>query len=128
MRIVSAIALGLAIAPVAAAQAQSVTIGGVAITQADIVDARALPQLSGHPVIQITLEGAAASKLMTRRAAPGAVAMGNTIICPSAPIALSADGVLVLDCFAGKSIEEVAAIAKLVSGKDPLPDSLEDAL
>lgn len=104
-------------------------IGGEAFGQDEIVDARALPQLGGGASIMITFSDSAAKRMatLTRRLAgsPVAVALdGATISNPTIrePIL---DGVVQISAQEW-SIEAAAALAKRISGKDPLPDSLEE--
>jgi preprotein translocase subunit SecD len=128
MRILVLLSVLIAAAP-ALAQMRSFSVGGMAIAEADIIDARGLPDTVGKALLQITLDPAAARKLATVAVASGRplpiVLNGKTISAPilAEPIR---DGVFVI---AGQfTLAEADALAKLISGKDPLPDSLDDAL
>lgn len=111
------------------AEGRSFQIGGEAFAQDEIVDARALPQLGGGASIMITFSDSAAKRMatLTRRLVGGPVAValdGETISSPTIrePIL---DGVVQISAQEW-SIEAAAELAKRISGKDPLPDSLEE--
>jgi hypothetical protein len=114
-----------ALLSIAAAPAPLI-LGGVPVSQADIVDARALPKLGGGAALQITVEGASAKRLAAAKAVPVTVQLNGKTLCPALPAAPFADGLITLDCFGPASTDDVAAIAKQISGKNPLPDSLDD--
>jgi preprotein translocase subunit SecD len=114
-------------APPALAQTRSFSVGGLAIAEADIIDARGLPDASGKAMLQITLDTPAARKLAAVTATPGkplpVLLNGKTISAPTLAEPIR-DGVFVI---AGQfTLPEADALAKLISGKDPLPDSLDD--
>jgi hypothetical protein len=114
-----------ALLSIAAAPAPLI-LGGVPVSQADIVDARALPKLGGGAALQITVEGASAKRLAAAKAVPVTVQLNGKTLCPPLPAAPFVDGLITLDCFGPASTDDVAAIAKQISGKNPLPDSLDD--
>jgi preprotein translocase subunit SecD len=104
-------------------------IGGEAFSQDEIVDARALPQLGGGASIMITLSDSGAKRIatLTQKRVGGTVAVaidGETISNPTIrePIL---DGVVQISA-QDWSIASAAALAKRISGKDPLPDSLDE--
>lgn len=109
--------------------ARSFTIGGEAFAHTDILDARALPQIDGTPVVMITFDDAAAKRIqdLTRRTIgkPLPIAVDGKVI--SSPTLRSEIGDAVIEVSGLASLEDAAAVAKLISGKEPLPDSLEDA-
>ena len=120
------VALLIISAPVIA-QMRSFSIGGMAIAESDVIDARGLPDATGHASLQITLDTAAAGRL-----AKATAVVGQTL-----PIIL--DGVTISEPIIREPIRggtlqisgqftlaEADRLAKLISGKDPLPDSLED--
>lgn len=116
----------VAFATVAVA-ASGFTIGGQGFAQADIIDARAMPDVDGTATVMVTFTPAAAKRLhaVTRanvgKALPvaldGAVLMTPTIETPIAEGVMEVGGHLPLT--------EAEALAKRISGKDPLPDSLD---
>ncbi len=110
------------------ALARDFLIGGESFNETDIVDARAQPDLAGVAAIMLTFEDAASTRLvkMTKRN------VGKTI-------RISLDGKLLLEPFVQEPVEggqlmisgtftvsEAEKIAKLISGKEPLPESLDD--
>lgn len=104
-------------------------IGGEAFSQDEIVDARALPQLGGGASIMITFSEEAAKRIaaVTQKLRGGSMTValdGETISSPPIrdPII---DGVVQIS---GQhwTIESATALARRISGKDPLPDSLEE--
>jgi hypothetical protein len=118
--------IGIAALLLIAAGPAPLVLGGVPIAQADIVDARALPKLGGGAALQITVEGASAQRLAAAKTSPISVMLNGKPLCPALASNPLADGLVTLDCFGTATADEVAAIAKQVSGKAPLPDSLED--
>jgi preprotein translocase subunit SecD len=113
----------------ALASGRTFAIGGEGFREEEIVDARALPQLGGGASILITLseEGGRRLAALSRRMAGGAVAVdldGTTISRPvlQEPIL---DGVFQISG-SDWTIESAAGIARRISGKDPLPESLDD--
>lgn len=113
----------------ALASGRSFVIGGEAFREDEILDARALPQLSGGASIMITLseDGARRLAVLSRRIAGDHVQIdldGTTISRPALPEPIL-DGVLQISS-RDWSIESAANIARRISGKDPLPESLEE--
>lgn len=95
--------------------------------EADIVDARAQPELDGTASIRITFGEAAAKRLAS---------ITERLVGKPAPVSLDAltvadpvvrepirDGVLQLT--GAWTLADAEALAKKISGKEPLPDSLE---
>ncbi|TVV71610.1 hypothetical protein FOY91_16365 [Sphingomonas solaris] len=114
-----------AAAPVVAPAA--FTIGGEPFAQADILDARAMPDVDGSAAIMLTFSPAAAKRLARVTATgigkPLPVALdGKVLVAPmiEAPI----DGG-VIEMAGHFALPEAEALAKRISGKDPLPDSLD---
>lgn len=103
-------------------------VAGVAFAPADIVDARASPEPGGKAGIRITFTPAASAKLeAATKAAVGKI------------VSFTVDGktlseALVQEPITGDAIEiaaqlptaDAAALAKRISGKDPLPDEFEE--
>lgn len=104
------------------------TIGGERFAQADILDARALPGLDGGAEIMLTFDPRAAKRLealtRTRAAQPIAIALDGRTIASPAMTAPVTDGVLTIA--GGFSLTEAEALAKRISGKDPVPEEFEE--
>lgn len=103
-------------------------IAGTAFAQSDILDARGTASLAGEPAILITFADKARAKLLQLSATligkPLPITLdGRALIAPVLREPL-ADGMVELTGF--KSFEEGEALAKLISGKPPVPDSLEE--
>lgn len=119
----------LSLAVPAFAQGGGVTIGGQGFSQADIVDARGLPEIGGGAAILITMSNGASRRLadVTRRSVGRTVPVtvdGKEIAAPMVREQI-AGGVIQISLPAW-TVEQAAALAKRISGKDPLPDSLDD--
>lgn len=103
-------------------------IGTERFSEAEILDARGLPSMGGEPVILVTLAQKAwprLQKLTTEflgKPLPVTVD-GRTLATPLVRDAI-ADGVFEISGLA--SLPESETLAKLISGKPPLPDSLEE--
>lgn len=110
------------------AVARDFTIGGEAFSEDDVVDARALPSMDGMPTILISFGDSAAQRLavMTTRNVGKAVPIildGKTLAEPLVQEPITG-GAIEMNGFA--SLPDAIKLAKLISGKDPLPDSLEE--
>lgn len=101
-------------------------IGAQTIAAADIADARAYPEVGGDTAMLVTFEPGAAAKIDAAGAKPVVMTIDGGSTCPTLSYTPAPEGTLLLPCFKGRSADEVAAIAKLLSGKDPLPESLDD--
>ena len=110
------------------ASARTFTIGGVPFSETDIIDARALPSMDGKPLVMISLSEAAAKRLE---------ALTKTMIGKMLPFVLDGRTIaspLVKEPLAGGTLEiegvgsmpDVIALARQISGKAPLPDSLDE--
>lgn len=119
----------LALALVAAADASDVLlIGGERFPHADILDARAVADGGGQPAILVTLTPGAAKRLETLTEArvgehvpitfEGRVLMEPTVREVIASGSLEISGIA--------SFEAAAALARQISGKPPLPESLDE--
>lgn len=108
--------------------ARDFRIGQEQFAESDIVDARALPSVDGMPVIMITFAEAAAvrvqklTQVMVGQPLPITLD-GKELTAPTVREAI-AGGVLEISGL--ESLAEGERIARLISGKDPLPDSLEE--
>jgi preprotein translocase subunit SecD len=108
--------------------ARKLSIGGRDFSQADIIDARAQPRLDGKSGIIMTLEAEAIKRLAGVIAANAAT-----------PVRIMLDGKLVAEPIIEKapdgdwvelrgdySLEQAVGLARLISGKEPLPESLDE--
>jgi preprotein translocase subunit SecD len=112
----------------AAEGARKLKIGAGNFSQSEIVDARAQPQLDGKSGIILTLEAEAIKRLV------GVIAVNS-----ATPIPILLDGKLVAEPVIERApdgdwvelrgdytLEQAVALAKLISGKDPLRESLDE--
>lgn len=108
--------------------ARDFRIGPEQFAENEIVDARALPSVDGMPVIMITL--AEGSALRFQKLTEAMVGQKLSITLDgrelTAPIVREAISGGVLEISGLASLAECERIARLISGKDPLPDSLEE--
>lgn len=118
----------LIIATPAQAAERNFLIAGESFPESDIVDARAQPELDGTSSIRITFGEAAAKRiaLATQRLVgkPAHVALDEVTVADPIVREPIRDGVLQLS--GAWTIADAEALAKKISGKDPLPDSLEE--
>ncbi len=118
----------LILATPAHAAERSFKIAGESFPESDIVDARAQPELDGTSSIRITFGEAAGRRiaLATQRLAgkPAHVALDDMTVADPIVREPIRDGVLQLS--GAWTIADAEALAKKISGKDPLPDSLEE--
>jgi len=100
-------------------------VAGHALKPTDILDARAIPDMAGKPSLMVTLTPAAANAI--------GGAPGSKIVCTldgkplgaSPADALASDHVLQLSGEFG-DYAATAALARRISGRDPVPDSEGD--
>lgn len=108
--------------------ARDFRIGPERFVESDILDARALPAVDGVPVIMITLAEGAAVRF--QKITEGLVGQKLSITLDgkelTAPIVREAISGGVLEIAGLASLAEGERIARLISGKDPLPESLEE--
>jgi len=133
--LVAIAALGAVPGPVHAAAAASpvrsfatgkLTIGGETFAPADIVDARALPDINKKVGLMVSFNEAAAARLQTITAAlvgkPMLIALdGRTL---AAELIRKPIGGGVIEIPGRWSLEEAEMLARRISGRDPLPDDL----
>lgn len=104
------------------------TIGGVVFPQSEILDARAIFDETGMPVIYMTLSPAGAAKLANvTRANVGKelpLMIGSRVLTKPVVSEPILSGTLQISGFA--STDEARRLAKAMSGKEPLPESLEE--
>lgn len=96
--------------------------------ETEILDARAQPELDGTSSIRITFNESAAKRIeivtMKFVGKPAHVALDNETVADPVVREPIRDGVLQLN--GPWTIDGATALAKRISGKDPLPDSLEE--
>ena len=108
--------------------ARKLSIGGRDFTQAEIIDARAQPRLDGKSGIIMTLEAEAIKRLV-----------GVIAVNAATPVPILLDGKLVAEPVIERapegdwvelrgdySLEQAVGLARLISGKEPLPESLDE--
>lgn len=123
-----AAALLLALATPALAAERSFTIAGEAFSEADILDARAQPDIAGGATILVTFSESGGAKLaaVTRRRveqeAPF-VLDGRTLTSPVVREPIEGGIITIAGQF---TLAEAEALARAISGKDPLPESLDE--
>lgn len=117
----------LSAAPAMAAE-RNFQVAGQSFSESEIVDARAQPELDGTSSIRITFGEAAAKRiaLATQRLVgkPAHVALDEVTVADPIVREPIRDGVLQLS--GAWTIVDAEALAKKISGKPPLPDSLEE--
>lgn len=117
----------LLVAAPALAATPGFTIAGQPFAQSEVMDARAMPDMDGAASIMLTFTPAAGKRLLAITTAgmgkPLPIALdGKTLVEPlvESPI----DGG-VMEVSGHFPLSEAEALAKRISGKDPLPDSLD---
>jgi len=115
-----------AILTIAAAPVDQLTIAGTAFPQSDILDARAIADGAG-PVVLVTMTPDATKRLeVITHASLGktaTIAVGTTVLMNPVVRESITSGNIQISGLA--SFEEAAKLARQISGKDPLPESLE---
>ena len=103
-------------------------IGSAVFAKADIADARAQPNVDGTSAILLSFEGAAAERLDAVGA--GANGRPTVVLFDGQPLATlvippsGSNGALLID--GGWTLPQAEALALRISGKPPLPDSLDE--
>ena len=101
-------------------------VAGHAVKPTDILDSRAIPDMNGKPSLMVTLTPAAAAAIGAPPGdAPIACTLDGKPIGASPAGALTSDHVLQLSGDFG-DYTATAALARRISGRDPLPDSEGD--
>lgn len=127
MRLLLTFAAALFLATPAMA-ARDFRIGAERFSEGDILDARALPSMDGIPLVMITLTDDAARRFhklteaMVGRPMPIQLD-GKELMAPLVREPISGG---VLEISGLPSWQECQRLARIISGKDPVPDSLED--
>jgi preprotein translocase subunit SecD len=129
MRIFALAALSaLPATAIAATTADLLTINGTAFPQSDILDARATSDGSGTPNIFVTMTPAAAKRLASISRSnigrPIPIAIGGKILMTPVVQDEITGGAIEISGLA--TFDAAAAMAKRISGKDPLPESTDE--
>lgn len=109
------------------APAPDFTIGGEAFAQADILDARAIPEIDGSASIMVTLNSKAAPRLV--RIARGRAGQPLPVRLDGAEIAAPrvADPIGGVISLTGSfTLPQAEAMARRISGKDPVPEEFAE--
>jgi preprotein translocase subunit SecD len=113
---------------IAAAPSDNLTIGGVAFPKSDFLDARAIYDETGAPVILVTFGPKGTKKLAQVTKAnvgkPMSLAIGTRLLMKPVVREPILGGTIQISGIA--MVEEAHQLAKQMSGKDPLPESLEE--
>jgi preprotein translocase subunit SecD len=116
-----------AIAAAPGAAPAGFAIGGEAFSQRDILDARAMPSLDGIATIMLTFTPPAAKRLKalttTQVGKPMPVTIDGQLLAEPVVGEPIAGGVIEMD--GHFTLPQATALAKRISGRDPLPDSLD---
>lgn len=102
------------------------TIAGEAFTESEIIDARAQPDLSGKAAIMITFDDSGRVKLArisgANKSKPLPFVLDGRVLMAPVLVDPIIDGVAQITGMF--TITEAEALAKKISGKPPLPESL----
>lgn len=117
----------IALLVAAAIVAGQFAIAGERFTPEEVLDSRAVPEIDGRTTLMVTLVPAAAKRLeaisRSHVGRPLALTLdGATLAAPVVQQPL-VDGVVTIA--GGYSLAEGEALARRISGKDPLPDEFE---
>lgn len=118
----------IALLLIAADGPRKFTIAGQKFQEKDIVDARPLPDLNGTAAILLTFENKAAKRLAKisrkNREKPVAINLdGKTLVRPIFRSVIN-DGIIQISGLF--TLDQATRLARRISGKDPLPDSLDE--
>ena len=104
------------------------TIGGEPFSESEIIDARALPDVTGMAIIMLTFGEKGRVKLARLSSAneskPLAFVLDNKLLMAPVLTVPIVDGIAQITGMF--SLIEAEIIAKKISGKPPLPDSLDE--
>ena len=106
------------------------TIGGEPFGETEIVDARALPDVTGKVTIMLTFDEKGRVKLARlsseNKSKPLAFVLDSRLLMAPVVTMPIVDGIAQITGMF--SLAEAEMIAKKISGKPPLPDSLDEGL
>jgi preprotein translocase subunit SecD len=127
MRALLPLLMLLATAAAPATPPAGFAIGGEAFSQRDILDARAMPSLDGIATIMLTFTPPAAKRLKALTTAQVGktmpVTLDGKLLAEPVVAQPIAGGVIEMD--GHFALPQATALAKRISGRDPLPDSLD---
>lgn len=103
----------------------SFVVAGHVIAAKDVLDARAIPDMSGKPSLMVTLTPAAVTAIKASAAERLPCTLDGKALGSSPVDALTSDHVLQLSGDFG-DYDATAALARRISGHDPVPDSLSE--
>lgn len=114
--------------PAAAQDPGRFTIAGELFAPDDIVDARAIPEPDGTAGVMVTLAESAAKRLealtIAHRGKPVVLALDGATL--SEPVVREPIPGGVLTIVGRYSVADAEALARRISGKDPLPDEFAE--
>lgn len=121
---------GSAVAATPAKPARTYPTGAFAVADhkvaaTDVMDARAIPDMTGKPSLMITLSPAAATAIGGKAGDKLPCTLDGKTIGTSPADALATDHVLAISGDFG-DYDATAALARRISGRDPLPDAEGD--
>ena len=100
-------------------------VAGHALLPTDVLDARAIPDMQGKPSLMVTLTAAAANAIGGGANGRLPCTLDDKPLGDSPADALKTDHILALSGDYG-DYDATAALARRISGRDPLPDSEGD--
>jgi hypothetical protein len=100
-------------------------VAGRKLAATDILDARAIPDMAGKPSLMVTLTPAAAAAIGGKTGAKLPCTLDGKALGESPADALAVDHIVALSGDFG-NYDATAALARRISGRDPLPDSEGD--
>ena len=98
--------------------AAQLSVGGKPLKPADFLDGRAIAGGTGTPVVMLTLTPAATARIKRLGPKPAVALDGKPAMARLADNTIELDG--------QPSFDAAAKLARAISGKAPLPDSLEE--
>jgi preprotein translocase subunit SecD len=118
----------IALLLIAADAPREFSIGGKKFKERDILDARPLPDLNGTAAIMLTFDEKAAKRLAKisrkNREKPVAVNLdGKTLVRPIFHNEIRDGMIQISGLF---TIDQATTLARRISGKEPLPESLDE--
>jgi hypothetical protein len=100
-------------------------VAGHKLAATDILDARAIPDMAGKPSLMVTLTPAAATAIGGKTGTKLPCTLDGKTLGESPSDALAVDHIVALSGDFG-DYDATAALARRISGRDPLPDSEGD--
>jgi len=121
----SALAARPGVAPAKTYPTGVLVVVGHALKPTDILDARAIPDMAGKPSLMVTLTPAAVTAIAPPAEGKLGCTLDGKMLGASPAGALISDHVLQLSGDFG-DYAATAALARRISGRDPLPDAESD--